>query len=152
MGYYTNYNLSVQPYQRPPLTTEELDALKKELDLMGVFMNVDVDEELYTEPEKWYDHDDDMLLLSRRFPNILFTLHGDGENQEDMWFTYYANGKMQHCQAEIIYPDFNEEWMDTADPVKHDGNDDEKSYSYQTEPNPPRQSAVPKDVDTSLLL
>lgn len=152
MGYYTYYQLSVQPYHRPSLTDYESEALEKEIDLMDVFESGCIDDDFYSDSIKWYDHDEDMLLLSRRFPNILFTLHGDGENQEDMWNAYYANGKMQYCPAEITYPDFNEEWMDSADPVKHDGNDDEKSYSYQTKPNPPRQSAVPKDVDTSLLL
>lgn len=152
MGYYTDYNLSIQTYHRPPLTAEGVESLENELDLMNVFVGGNIDDGFYSDSETWYDHDDDMLLLSRRFPNILFILYGDGESTDDMWYTYYANGKMQYCPAEITFPAFNEEWMDAAAPVKHDGNDDEKSYSYQTKPNLPRQSTVPKDVDTSGLL
>ena len=49
MGYYTTYNLGVQPYHRPSLTAEELDALEKEIDLMGVFVGGCVDDGFYSD-------------------------------------------------------------------------------------------------------
>lgn len=56
---------------------------------------------------KWYTYDDDMLELSRLFPSIKFELHGDGEDEEDLWTTYYLNGKKQRCQAQISYDPFD---------------------------------------------
>ena len=57
---------------------------------------------------KWYDHDDDMLELSKQFPETVFCLYGEGEYSEDMWYTYYKNGKMQHCPAIITFDKYDE--------------------------------------------
>jgi len=42
-----------------------------------------------------------------KYPDILFTLEGKGEESDDLWISYYQNGKAQHCQAEIVYPEYN---------------------------------------------
>ena len=36
---------------------------------------------------KWYDHDEDMVKLSLRFPNYAFILEGAGEENGDLWRT-----------------------------------------------------------------
>ena len=48
---------------------------------------------------KWYGHEDDMRKLSKRFPDYLFVLEGEGEEA----------GKMQECRAEIIFPVYDPE-------------------------------------------
>lgn len=58
---------------------------------------------------KWYreDYDPKMLALSREFPDVLFTLYGDGEETDDLWYTYYLSGRMQEAVAEIRFPPFD---------------------------------------------
>lgn len=60
-----------------------------------------------TQSAKWYDYDNEMKMLSRNFPEVLFTLHGEGEDQGDIWNAYYLNGKSQKAKAEITIPKFN---------------------------------------------
>jgi len=59
------------------------------------------------EGTKWYRHDEDMLSLSRTFPEVLFTLHGEGEEGGDLWRTYYLNGGLQKEKAVITYAEFD---------------------------------------------
>lgn len=56
---------------------------------------------------KWNDNEDDMRLLSKEFPDVLFKLHGEGEDNEDIWDKYFMNGKMQYCPAKIMCPPFD---------------------------------------------
>jgi len=56
---------------------------------------------------KWYDHDDDMLEMSRHFPDVTFILTGEGE-ETDYWKTKYKDGKMASVSGSIVYPDFPE--------------------------------------------
>ena len=57
---------------------------------------------------KWYNWKHDMIALSKRFPNILFALHGEGEENGDLWNAYFKNGKVQICEAIITYEPFDE--------------------------------------------
>ena len=60
---------------------------------------------------KWYDHEYDMMKISKLFPDVIFCLSGEGEEKEDMWHKYFHNGKVEECRAEIIYPKPTEiEW------------------------------------------
>ena len=100
MGYYTDYNLTAHgatDEQRAEMNKIIIQEWGLEEWGDGWWCNA-----------KWYDHDKDMLRLSLLYPNILFELQGDGEESDDMWVTWYKNGKKQHCPAEIIYPPFDE--------------------------------------------
>ena len=56
---------------------------------------------------KWYDHKDDMKVLSEKFPTVLFTLAGEGEEGSDLWVEYWHNGMVQVSKAEIAYAPFD---------------------------------------------
>lgn len=57
----------------------------------------------------WYEHDRDMIRLSKVFPEILFVLWGEGEEPEDLWKCYYLGGRMQEAPARVEYPPFDPE-------------------------------------------
>ncbi len=57
---------------------------------------------------KWYAHEEDLRQLSSRFPDILFTLLGKGEENEDIWVKYFKAGRMQVSHATITFDEFDE--------------------------------------------
>lgn len=59
------------------------------------------------ESTKWYSHKEDMAKMSKAFPGVLFTLHGEGEEAGDLWVEYYLDGKIQREDAKIIYAEFD---------------------------------------------
>lgn len=50
---------------------------------------------------KWYEYETDMRKMSEEIRQVLFTLHGAGEESEDIWNAYFLNGKMQTEKASI---------------------------------------------------
>lgn len=103
MGYYTFYAIS---------TFEELTETEKNI-VVDFFTQKDLidyvfDSDLGTYGEaKWYEHNEDMLELSKILPHVTFELDGEGEENGDLWRTYYKNGKKQFCPARIEYDDFD---------------------------------------------
>ena len=53
---------------------------------------------------KWYDHEIDMKALSKQFPDFLFELRGQGEENADIWLKWFFRGKMQGGKAKIVMP------------------------------------------------
>lgn len=61
---------------------------------------------------KWYDHEKDMVEISKSYPLLTFKLNGEGEESGDIWVKYFRNGKKQIKEAEIIIPEFSEnDWV-----------------------------------------
>jgi hypothetical protein len=105
MGYYTSYSLKVYEGER---TIQEILA---ELIETGEFEYLDyaLDEDGDSlEPCKWYDHEADLIEISKRYPDIVFVLKGEGEEPGDLWYKYFKNGKIQRCYAEITFEPYDE--------------------------------------------
>lgn len=52
--------------------------------------------------EKWYDWEEDMTALSKKFPNFLFLLEGDGEHRDDVWGAYFLDGLIMRNARKIV--------------------------------------------------
>jgi hypothetical protein len=103
MGYYTAYSLSlgdVTEEQQKQITNH-----LREKDVVGWVLNNDL---CCSNPATWYDAEKDLREISKEFPDVLFELHGEGEETGDIWDRYFKNGKMQYCPAEIVIPPFDE--------------------------------------------
>lgn len=125
MGYYTRYDLSVQSngqynsYDVAKYISEQNEQSDKfyafEYSLKEFLTDLDnlagtvYALELESDDEcKWYDHEKEIKELSRKFPEIIFKLHGEGEENGDVWDKYFRDGKMQVCNAEMSIPPFDE--------------------------------------------
>lgn len=105
MGYYTRYDLKIDG------TREEIDRVSEYLYRTEISGYKLLKLSSY-EPSKWYNHMEDMLDLSKEFPNVLFTLSGDGEDSGDFWKKYFKGGKVQIAFGEITYADFDESLLE----------------------------------------
>ena len=114
MGYYTDYRLDVctatkfgDSFTTANCISPLIDTqLEDEIEKLDVFEGGDCDSGWYGNA-KWYDWEEDMLLLSKRFPEIMFTLGGIGEEFGDIWEAYFYDGRVQVCKADIVYPQFD---------------------------------------------
>ena len=112
MGYYTTFNLDAEIYNRktgertrlPDDMYDKINEVLGERDVLGYALTEDWD---CADAVKWYEHDVDMIAVSKLFPDVLFALHGEGDGNDDLWDKYYLDGKMQCCNAEIVYPPFD---------------------------------------------
>lgn len=114
MGYYTDFTLTASictvaenSYTVATIPHITCIGLEEEIEKMNVFDRGGDIEYGYYANAKWYDWEEDMCLLSKRFPELLFCLHGEGESSDDMWDAYFFDGKSQHCPAVITYDDFD---------------------------------------------
>jgi hypothetical protein len=100
MGYCTNYSLDIKGDQAQIAKAEY--ELGKNEDAVYAFGELfDGDGELC----KWYGHEQDMIEISKKYPDLIFTLSGCGEESEDQWIKYFSGGKIQIEYVKIIPPD-----------------------------------------------
>lgn len=121
MGYYTYYTITAD------YGTSELKSEMKKFEFLDKY-----DEGSWSGDAKWYDWSDDMTKLSKKFPDILFTIEGRGEDSTDIWGYYYKDGK-SYIQTEVIihdYPDAPESSPPTMVLFGKDKRDDTK-YSFE---------------------
>ncbi|MEK4006519.1 hypothetical protein [Paenibacillus sp. FSL H3-0333] len=99
MGYYTQYELDFVGNIEPN-DYEEIQVYIRSDDTMQYAI---VDEQEC----KWYDHEKDMIQMSKRFPYVVFMLRGQGEESGDLWVKYFKDGKRQIAEARITYDEFD---------------------------------------------
>jgi hypothetical protein len=54
---------------------------------------------------KWYDHESDLLALSKAFPNAVIHVNGIGEGFDDIWTKHFQDGK--HYKEDVYLPKYN---------------------------------------------
>jgi hypothetical protein len=103
MGYCTRYSLEVK--EGDLRIQEILDQVENEFEGLNYAIDSDGDS---LDSVKWYEHEAEMHFLSLKFPNIVFQLHGEGEESGDVWYKYFKNGSLQHCPAVITFAEYDE--------------------------------------------
>ena len=91
MGYYTDYSIKTQP----ALPDVEI-AYGDSTDRRG---------ELQLSSVKWYEHESDMVALSKEHPDVLFIVDGSGEEHGDVWRKYFKRGLVQKWNMTPSTPD-----------------------------------------------
>lgn len=101
MGYRTCHTITCQNENGSTSLSNEMIAFLTETSGYG---ESDFDG---TDDVKWYDCDDDMILLSERFPNITFRIEGHGENFGDIWVKWFRDAScIGHWWApDILIPE-----------------------------------------------
>lgn len=104
MGYYTVFSGDVTG---PEVLLMEFFKDAERGDTFGEYafpLNYLLDDHVnYGESMKWYSHEKDMDALSLLYPNLLFTLSGEGEESGDMWRQYHRNGKNVYVKAKVVF-------------------------------------------------
>lgn len=106
MGYYTNYKMIVLDENGRDTDSAE-NPVFEDKDLYGSEVSVQQIIEGDLDACKWYDHDKDMIEYSKRFPDFVFILDGEGEESGDIWRKFYKNGKSYEWKLEYALPDFD---------------------------------------------
>lgn len=108
MSYYTNYTGEVMS------GADEKD-IAKAIAALDFFNCADdpnietIDEVINYDTITWRSWKTDMIEISKRFPNALIRINGEGEDSYDIWRAYFQNGKCAVYQAKIIFPEFNKD-------------------------------------------
>lgn len=104
MGYYTYFTLEayedgrlVSPEKEAAITTALEEIFESGLGEVSSWHSY------FYDSMKWYEHDIDMLSLSKKFPEVLFILSGEGEERDDNWITYYKNDEIETCHGRIVF-------------------------------------------------
>ena len=95
MGYYTNYTLKV-------VNAEPEDIRQPLKEISGYIGWYTYGRKICLSEAKWYDHKDDMIRLSKMFPDVKFELHGAGEDG-DQWMIYALNGQIENCPGRMEF-------------------------------------------------
>lgn len=104
MGYHTRYSLKLAP-DTSEARAAAIAAIAEET---GCDSGM-VDAMLYSDTSaRWYTHEAEMLVVSASLPEIVFSLHGSGDEDGDRWVKHFkAGGVQRHRQGEWTPPDFD---------------------------------------------
>jgi len=107
MGYYTCHTLDVKLADNSaehPDKYQIIASLRAENEEAACSF----DEEGQTlSNSRWYESSDEMKEFSKKHPDALFVMDGDGEESDDFWIAYYLDGKEQTSTGRIEYDEFD---------------------------------------------
>lgn len=64
----------------------------------------------------WYENEVEMARISRFWPEVTFILEGDGEQSDDLWRSYFQDGKVHAVEGRIVFTAFDPEQL--RDPIR----------------------------------
>lgn len=118
MGYYTNFELRlygekdsiIAAFKRIEELTDNLITWSCGDDILAEILNGNA---AYFEA-KWHSRKKDIAKVATEFPDVSFTLKGQGEDREDWWIIEAQNGKTHISYCTIISPEEQEadNWED----------------------------------------
>lgn len=114
MGYRTYFNLWVLDKDGlDTLTDDEQNSIIKVLreDSEGAGYALEEDGSANGDCT-WYDYAEEMKEFSTQYPDNVFKMYGVGEENDDIWYSYFKNGKQQWCPAVITFDAYDEEKLD----------------------------------------
>ena len=99
MGYSTTYSLDIQF----PKNLTDVEKHNLELDIIEKLENSDdlgfgyVLIGIYESSQlwKWYECETEMKEFSKLFKYVIFIIKGEGEQNDEIWYRYFKNGKMK---------------------------------------------------------
>jgi hypothetical protein len=95
MGYYTRHELSI--VSGDDYKTNYQKEIAETADYI----------DLFSDSVKWYDCEKDMKSYSKRHPQVIFCIDGEGEESGDIWKAYFQNGKMFKTKAALVFEEFS---------------------------------------------
>ena len=95
MGYVTSFNLTIDC---EPLKARDIIAELRDNDDNCFHC---IDPEGYCCNLGRWDWEEQLLIISKKYPDYLFTLDGDGDLFDDRWRADIRDGKMYHRYYEL---------------------------------------------------
>lgn len=102
MGYYTMFYCSVvndEEFSK----TELKKAANQLAKMLGFRNNVEDFGFLSEDTMKWYECEEDMVKLSKEFPEMVFEIVAYGEDSDDFWREYFKNGGFKYCRGHRVF-------------------------------------------------
>ena len=111
MGYLTHFKLTWEAPISPEIT-DELERAKaraeRDFQIVAVLEKTEWWPSIEDgEARKWYSRHSDIREVAMQFPDVVFTLQGQGEEPTDMWRTYFQADFCYTAKAVITYPEFD---------------------------------------------
>ena len=111
MAYNTHYNLTITPADTQAVVNNDLYQFVVIADLRATYKDAataltrDGSEK---EPVEWLNHEDHFVEFSQEYPEVVFTLAGEGADAGDVWKKYFKNGKKQIACAVLTIAPYDE--------------------------------------------
>lgn len=113
MGYCTNFAINVHHPGAKDVSNEVVEEVRDVLEEISGY-SFDTNAERAYNPEgnhlfssdryKWYGYDVDVIELSKRYPHLVFTVYGEGEEPADIWMHKFFKGKHKRSDAIFTIP------------------------------------------------
>lgn len=112
MGYRTDYHLEATPMTEELF--EQIDVALLEHNRYFALNERSLNGEKgcwQDDDDTWFEYEEDMLAISKLFPQVRFILSGCGERNEDQWRQIFVDGRTQRCEGITVFPPFDEQQL-----------------------------------------